>query len=87
MSVHDLVAGSVPAEQFDLLLDGTDIRGQKVVEALRLHLVDGLTPKEACERTGANRGQFSLRLKGILDENRRVVQLLKYYAIDGGAGR
>ena len=80
MSVHELIAGKVPAEQFDLLLAGTDIRGQKVVEALRLHLVEGLTPKEAWERTGANRGQFSLRLKGIMDENRRIVQLLKYYA-------
>lgn len=76
----DLVAGSVPAEQFELLLAGTDIRGEKVCAALELHLVRGCTPKEACEQTGANRGQFSLRLKGIQDENSRVVKLLKFYA-------
>jgi DNA-directed RNA polymerase specialized sigma24 family protein len=77
--VHDLVAGSVPAVQFELLLRGTDIRGPKVKVALLLHLVHGWTPKEACEQTGANRGQFSLRLKGIQDENSRVVQLLAFY--------
>lgn len=75
----DLVPGRVPAEQFELLLAGTDIRGPKVLEALRQHLVEGSTPKEACEQTGANRGQFSLRLKGIVDENSRVVSLLRFY--------
>lgn len=81
-AVHNLVPGEVPAEQFDLLLEGTDIRGPKVCEALQLHLVSGLTPKEACERTGANRGQFSLRLKGLQDENDRIVRLLKFYATE-----
>jgi hypothetical protein len=81
MGVYDLVPGNVPAEQFDLLLAGTDIRGPKVREALRQHLVNGLTPKEACEQTGANRGQFSLRFKAIQDENGRVVNLLKFYGI------
>jgi hypothetical protein len=79
MGVYDLVPGSVPDEHFELLLAGTDIRGEKVVEALRQHLVSGVTPKEACEQTGANRGQFSLRLKGIADENARVVSMLKFY--------
>jgi predicted DNA-binding protein (UPF0251 family) len=65
MDVHDSVPGKVPAEQFELLIAGTDIRGQRVVEALRLYLVEGLKPKEACEQTGANRGQFWLRLKGV----------------------
>ena len=82
MGIYDLVPGSVPAEQFDLLLAGTDIRGPAVCEALRQYLVSGVTPKEACEQTGANRGQFSLRLKGIQDENNRVVSLLKFYGIE-----
>ncbi|WP_289228133.1 PapB/FocB family fimbrial expression transcriptional regulator [Pseudomonas syringae] len=73
--------GSVPAEQFELLIAGTDIRGPKVREALRQHLVCGLTPKEACELTGANRGQFSLRLKVLEDENSRVVSLIRFYGI------
>ncbi|WP_153785368.1 PapB/FocB family fimbrial expression transcriptional regulator [Pseudomonas sp. EMN2] len=81
MDVHNLAPGKVPAEQFDLLLAGTDIRGLRVAEALRLHLVDGLTPKEACEQTRANRGQFSLRLKAIHEENQRVIQLIKFYSI------
>ncbi|PSL90766.1 PapB/FocB family fimbrial expression transcriptional regulator [Pseudomonas sp. R9.37] len=79
--VHGLVAGSVPAEQFDLLLEGTDIRGVKVSAALKLHLVNGLTPKEACEQTGADRSQFSLRLKSIRIVNDRVARLVKFYAI------
>lgn len=81
MGVYDLVPGNVPAEQFDLLLAGTDIRGPKVREALREHLVNGMKPKEACEQTGANRGQFSLRLKGIQAENARVIKLLRFYAL------
>lgn len=79
MDGYNLVPGKVPSEQFELLLAGTDIRGPKVGEALRLHLVEGLTPKEACEQTGANRGQFSLRLKAVHEENQRVVRLLKFY--------
>lgn len=81
MDVHDLVPGSVPKEQFDLLLKGTDIRGKNLLAALEMYLVSGVPPKDACEQMGVNRGQFSLRLKAVHRENERVVSLLKFYAI------
>ena len=76
---HSLTPGAVPEEQFALLLAGTSIRGVAVIEALREHLLTGLTPKLACEKHAVNPSQFSLRLKAIQAESERVAQLSKFY--------
>lgn len=77
---HCLVPGRVPAEQFDLLLAGTSIRGVGVIAALRDHLVGGLTPKQAWEKHAVNPSQFSLRLNAIQAESERASRLSKFYA-------
>ena len=77
---HGLVPGQVSAEQFDLLLAGTSIRGAGVIAALRDHLVEGLTPKQAWEKHAVNPSQFSLRLDAIREESARAAKLCRFYA-------
>ncbi|EPG9766645.1 PapB/FocB family fimbrial expression transcriptional regulator, partial [Escherichia coli] len=57
--VIHLVPGKVDARHFQLLLEGTSIRGENVIKALRDHLVEGLTASAAWEKHGVNKSQFS----------------------------
>ncbi|WP_440057869.1 PapB/FocB family fimbrial expression transcriptional regulator [Pseudomonas fragariae (ex Marin et al. 2024)] len=79
IDVAGLVPGSVDPRHFELLLDGTSIRGEKVIAALRDHLVSGLSASAAWERNGVNKSQFSRRLDVILSESKRAAELSKFY--------
>lgn len=74
-----LIAGKVDPRHFELLLEGTSIRAPALIEALREHLVDGLTASEAWTKHGVNMSQFSRRLDVIRAENRRAAALSKFY--------
>jgi hypothetical protein len=75
-----LLAGKVSDDHFELLLNGTSIRGTKVIPALREHLVNGVAKGKACEMHGANFSQFSSRLATLLDENERISKLVPFYS-------
>jgi hypothetical protein len=79
IDVAGLVPGKVDPRHFELLLDGTSIRGEKVIEALRDHLVGGLTASAAWEKHGVNKSQFSRRLDVIFAESNRAAELSKFY--------
>lgn len=74
-----LIPGKVSEEQFELLMDGTSIRGDAVSKALKDHLVHGLTPVEAWEKHEVNRSQFSRRLSGLLEVSTRARKLSQFY--------
>lgn len=74
-----LEPGTVPAEQFDLLLAGTSIRSVALIAALRDHLVHGCTPTEAWTKHGINPSQFSRRLAVIQAESERAQALSDFY--------
>lgn len=76
---NELVPGRVAPRHFELLLSGTSIRGEKVIEALHDHLVLGLGQAAAWEKHGVNRSQFSRRLDVIMAEHDRAVELSKFY--------
>nr|UVN17965.1 hypothetical protein pPsy0479b_00007 [Pseudomonas syringae] len=42
-----LIAGNVDPRHFELLLEGTSIRSPALIEALREHLVGGVSASEA----------------------------------------
>ncbi len=75
-----LEPGKVSGQQFDLLLAGTSIRGERVIAALRDHLVGGLSQTEAWEKHGVNKSQFSRRLDVIKKESLRAEQLAPFYS-------
>jgi hypothetical protein len=74
-----LIPGHVSEEQFDLLMEGTRIRGEAVSQALRDHLVNGLSQSAAWEKYGVNKSQFSRRLDALFSESRRARKLSKFY--------
>lgn len=74
-----IVPGTVDPQHFDLLLDGTSIRGEKVIEALRDHLVSGCSASAAWQKHGVNKSQFSRRLSVVMAESKRAAELSKFY--------
>lgn len=74
-----LIAGKVDPRHFELLLDGTSIRGPELIEALREHLVGGLSASEAWTKHGVNMSQFSRRLKVVREEHKRALALSEFY--------
>lgn len=76
---HGLVPGQVPAEQFELLLAGRKFSGSGLINALRDHLVGGLSCSEAWTRHGVNKSQFSRRLAALLEESARAKRLSRFY--------
>ncbi|RMA79676.1 adhesin biosynthesis transcription regulatory protein [Enterobacter sp. WP_7_1] len=74
-----LIAGGVAEEQFELLVELSSIHSEKIVQALREHLVLGKPRKEACEKYGANISYFSVALGRLFRTNLLVSQLASYY--------
>lgn len=77
--VPALKPGEVDAEHFELLLSDTKTSGEKVIAALRDHLVSGLSAKEATDKHGVTPSQFYNRLKGIQDKHAFVFAVNKFY--------
>lgn len=74
-----LKPGEVDAEYFELLLSDTRTSGEKVIAALRDHLVNGLSAKEATDKHGVTPSQFYNRLKGIQDKHAFVLEANKFH--------
>lgn len=59
-----LISGQVSLSHFEKLLKfGTDIRGRKVIDAMREHLVCGTQKTQACRLFGATPSHFSDSLR------------------------
>lgn len=76
VNLHTATAGSFTNEVFDLIIEGTDIKSEKVREALRSHLVYGTAPKRAYESNGVLAPAFSVRLKRFSDEVERLKRII-----------
>lgn len=74
-----LTPGKVTAEHFELLLSDTKTSGEKVIAALRDHLVGGMSAKEVTNKHGVTPSQFYNRLKGIQEKHAFVCSVLKFY--------
>jgi hypothetical protein len=77
--VVGLTPGQVAERHFELLLDGTSIRGEEIIEALRDYLVKGVPLTEAWKKHDLNPSQFYRRLKVIQTESTRAHALSAYY--------
>ena len=76
-----LSAGSVSEDQFWLLIELSPIHSEKVINALRDHLVYGKSRKSVCEHHNVNAGYFSTSLNRINYINQVVALLLPYYTL------
>jgi hypothetical protein len=77
--VEGLKPGKVAERHFELLIDGTGIRGEKITEALRDYLVNGVPLVDAWKNQGLNPGQFYTRLKVVQAESARAQELSAFY--------
>lgn len=82
--VVGLKPGTVAERHFELLLDGTSIRGEEIIEALRDYLVKGVPLTEAWKKHDLNPSQFYRRLKVIQTESTRAHALSVYYTSSNG---
>lgn len=76
---YELKPGNVTDDHFHLLLVGTSIRGEKVIKALREHLVNGTPKGQSVAKHGANFSQFSVRLATLHEESERIAHMVKFY--------
>lgn len=74
-----LKQGKVRADIFETLIFLSKINSSKVISALRDHLVNGCSRKEACINNELALGYFSISLKKINDTNNCIVGLLHFY--------
>ncbi|WP_105493530.1 PapB/FocB family fimbrial expression transcriptional regulator [Escherichia coli] len=70
---------SLSAEQFDLLIELSSIHSQKVILAMRDHLVQGDLRKVVCERYGVNAGYLSVCINRLLRVEKGVLKLVRFY--------
>lgn len=75
-----LWGGVTPSgEQFDLLVELPSIHSQKVILAMRDHLVLEDSRKVVCERYGVNPGYLSVCIGRLLGVERSVSKLVRFY--------
>ncbi|HDS1721654.1 adhesin biosynthesis transcription regulatory family protein [Pseudomonas putida] len=77
-----LEKGSVPAELFAGLLEGTQITSPATIKALRLYLVEGKSSREAWESAGAFKSNFYLHLTTLQKASDRIARLAPFYTTD-----
>ncbi|MFN2852357.1 PapB/FocB family fimbrial expression transcriptional regulator [Escherichia coli] len=73
------VQGSLSDEQFDLLIELSSIHSQKVILAMRDHLVKGDLRKVVCQRYNVNAGYLSVCIGRLLCIERGVSKLARFY--------
>lgn len=78
-AVRDSAAREVSERHFWLLIEISGMHSEKVINALREHLVMGYTRREACEQHGVSQGYLSGALVRIQHLSQTVNNLLPYY--------
>lgn len=77
--VVGLKPGKVSNLHFEMLLDGTAIRGKEIIEALRDYLVNAVPLTDAWKKYDLNPSQFYRRLKVLQNESLRAQALSRFY--------
>ena len=70
---------ALSSEHFDLLVELSSIHSQKIILAMRDHLVMGDSRKVVCERYGVNAGYLSVCIGRLLRVERNVSKLARFY--------
>lgn len=79
-----LIPGKVSEHLFDVLIELSGIHSEKIINALRDHLVSGETRKISCERYGASTSYFSVALGRLFHVSQLASRLAPYYYDDDG---
>ncbi len=68
----------IPEKQFGILIELSSIKSEKMIDALRDHLVGGESRKIVCERYNVNQGYLSICLARLL-RIYHLVSVMKNY--------
>lgn len=71
--------GKLDEEQFWLLVEISSIHSEKVIKAMRAHLVHGIPRKNACNEYNVNNGYLSTSLSRLNYIHRVASYLSKFY--------
>lgn len=63
--IQRLSPGDVEKDLFWLIINISSIRGDKVINALHDHLVEGYTRSEVCNRYNVNPSYLSVKIKEV----------------------
>lgn len=74
-----LVPGKVDPEHFEAVLSFTGIRGENLVAALRWYFVDGLSQRDAVQKTGVNQSLLSRKTAVVEAMSDRLLSASKHY--------
>ncbi|EBD6270327.1 transcriptional regulator [Salmonella enterica] len=74
-----LLPGQVHIEHFRLLADISHINSERILLALELFLVKGLTRQQACNMAGISQSCLSVKVRQMQDISRTVMQLYPWY--------
>ena len=74
-----LSAGALSEGHFQLLIDISPIRGEKISCALKEYFVKGKTRAEACKTCNADPGNFSRKVDEIQILSNKIMSLYPYY--------
>lgn len=74
-----LLPGQVHIEHFRLLVDISHINSERILLALELFLVKGLTRQQACNIAGISQSCLSVKLRQMQDISRTVMQMYPWY--------
>ncbi|EDS3841710.1 hypothetical protein GUD61_000478 [Salmonella enterica] len=78
-SKNILFPGTVPAEQFYLLIDISSLRSSKVIKALHDYFVLGHTRNDVCEEFQVNSGYLSIKIREIQLLCRKLLDMYPYF--------
>ncbi|ELL3233718.1 TPA: transcriptional regulator [Escherichia coli] len=74
-----ITAGELPEEQFWLLIDISPIYSEKLINAMREHLVYGISRKEVCGKYCVSNSYLSTGLNKLYHVNRTILKLICFY--------
>lgn len=75
-----LQSGSISETHFNLLIEISTIRSEKIKKALHDYLVSGDSRVNVCVRHNVSQGNLSLKIKEIQILSKKVYALNIYYA-------
>ncbi|EAA8634478.1 transcriptional regulator [Salmonella enterica subsp. enterica] len=74
-----LFPGEVDIEHFRLLVDISHINSERILLALELFLVKGMTRQQACNIAGISQSCLSVKLRQMQEISRTVMKLYPWY--------
>ncbi|EHY5882434.1 adhesin biosynthesis transcription regulatory family protein [Escherichia coli] len=83
VNIGSLFPGCVLEKHFWLLIEFSGMHSEKVINALREHLVSGHCRKDVCEKYNVSQGYFSSALIRIQRLSQLISNMVCYYIPSG----